>query len=108
MAVSDWSCTALPWTEERAALKERIGGVFRRAELCRQISLHLEGLIGGAARRMAGNWPNRQAISRHSRYRRFSAARYGIKRRRAPSAGIMRSSISAIRPASKFWTRRDS
>jgi len=49
MAVSDWSGASLPWVEELAALKERIGGLFRRAEPRRQVGLLLEGLIGGAA-----------------------------------------------------------
>ena len=51
MAVSDWSGTLLPFIEELAALKERIGGLFRRAEPRRQIGLLLEGLIGGAERK---------------------------------------------------------
>ena len=56
MAVSDWSGASLPWFEELAALKERVGGLFRRAEPRRQIGLLLDGLIpvsfsGGAARK---------------------------------------------------------
>ena len=51
MAVSDWSGAALPWFEELAALKDRIGGLFRRAEPRRQIGLLLEGLIGGVERK---------------------------------------------------------
>lgn len=51
MAVSDWSGASLPWLEELAALKERVGGLFRRAEPRRQAGLFLEGLIGGAARK---------------------------------------------------------
>src|SRR5271166_3626368 len=49
MAVSDWSGASLPWVEELAALKERVGALFRRAEPRRQVGLLLEGLIGGAA-----------------------------------------------------------
>jgi hypothetical protein len=48
MAVSDWSGAALPWFEDLATLKDRVGGLFRRAEPRRQIGLLLEGLIGGA------------------------------------------------------------
>jgi SRSO17 transposase len=51
MAVSDWSGAALPWFEDLAALKDRVGGLFRRAEPRRQIGLLLEGLIGGAERK---------------------------------------------------------
>jgi SRSO17 transposase len=51
MAVSDWSGTALPWFEDLAALKDRVGGLFRRAEPRRQVGLLLEGLIGGAERK---------------------------------------------------------
>ena len=51
MAVSDWSGASLPWVEELAALKERIGALFRRAEPRRQVGLILEGLIGGAERK---------------------------------------------------------
>jgi SRSO17 transposase len=51
MAVSDWSGATLPWFEELAALKDRVGGLFRRAEPRRQIGLLLEGLIGGAERK---------------------------------------------------------
>ena len=51
MAVSDWSGASLPWFAELAALKERIGGLFRRAEPRRQAGLLLEGLIGGAERK---------------------------------------------------------
>src|ERR1700674_207979 len=50
MAVSDWSGAALPWFEDLATLKDRIGELFRRAEPRRQIGLLLEGLIGGAER----------------------------------------------------------
>src|ERR1700694_2522638 len=51
MAVSDWSGASLPWGEELAALKERIGALFRRAEPRRQVGLLLEGLIGGVERK---------------------------------------------------------
>ena len=51
MTVSDWSGASLPWFEELAALKERVGGLFRRAEPRRQVGLLLEGLIGGAERK---------------------------------------------------------
>jgi SRSO17 transposase len=51
MSVSEWSGASLPWFEELAALKERIGGLFGRAEPRRQIGLFLEGLIGGAERK---------------------------------------------------------
>ncbi len=51
MSVSEWSGAALPWFEELAGLKERIGGLFRRAEPRRQVGLLLEGLIGGAERK---------------------------------------------------------
>ena len=51
MAVSDWSGASLPWFAELAALKDRIGGLFRRAEPRRQAGLLLEGLIGGAERK---------------------------------------------------------
>ena len=51
MAVSDWSGATLPWFEELAALKDSVGGLFRRAEPRRQIGLLLEGLIGGAERK---------------------------------------------------------
>jgi SRSO17 transposase len=51
MAVSDWSGAGLPWFEELATLKDRVGGLFRRAEPRRQIGLLLEGLVGGAERK---------------------------------------------------------
>src|SRR6202023_2056836 len=51
MAVSDWSGASLPWVEELAALKERIGALFGRAEPRRQVGLLLEGLIGGVERK---------------------------------------------------------
>ena len=51
MAVSDWSGTSLPWAEELTALKDRIGGLFRRSEPRRQVGLLLEGLVGGAERK---------------------------------------------------------
>jgi SRSO17 transposase len=51
MAVSDWSGASLAWVEELAALKERIGALFGRAEPRRQVGLLLEGLIGGAERK---------------------------------------------------------
>ena len=51
MAVSDWSGAGLPWFEELATLKDRVGALFRRAEPRRQIGLLLEGLIGGAERK---------------------------------------------------------
>ena len=51
MAVSDWSGTSLPWAEELAGLKDRIGGLFRRSEPRRQVGLLLEGLVGGAERK---------------------------------------------------------
>ena len=51
MAVSDWAGAGLPWFEELATLKDRIGALFRRAEPRRQIGLLLEGLIGGAERK---------------------------------------------------------
>jgi SRSO17 transposase len=51
MAVSDWSGAALPWFEDLATLKDRVGGLFRRAEPRRQVGLLLEGLIGGAERK---------------------------------------------------------
>ena len=56
MAVSDWPSTLPPFMEELAALKERVGGLFRRAEPRRQTGLLLDGLIavsfsGGAARK---------------------------------------------------------
>ena len=51
MAVSVWSGTALPWFEDLAELKDRIGCLFRRTEPRQQIGLLLEGLIGGAERK---------------------------------------------------------
>ena len=51
MSVSEWSGASLPWFEELAGLKERIGGLFRRAEPRRRVGLLLEGLIGGAERK---------------------------------------------------------
>src|ERR1700720_2356430 len=51
MSVSEWSGASLPWFEELAGLKERVGGLFRRAEPRRQVGLLLEGLIGGAERK---------------------------------------------------------
>jgi SRSO17 transposase len=51
MSVSEWSGASLPWFEELAGLKERIGGLVRRAEPRRQVGLLLEGLIGGAERK---------------------------------------------------------
>ena len=51
MSVSEWSGASLPWFEELADLKDRIGGLFRRAEPRRQVGLLLEGLIGGAERK---------------------------------------------------------
>ena len=51
MSVSEWSGASLPWFEGLAGLKERIGGLFRRAEPRRQVGLLLEGLIGGAERK---------------------------------------------------------
>jgi hypothetical protein len=50
---------------------------------------------------MVGNWRNTRTIPRQGECRRFSAGRYG-SRRLGTSAGIMRSSISAIPPASWF------
>lgn len=51
MAVSDWSGVALPWFEDLATLKDRVGRLFRRAEPRRQVGLLLEGLIGGVERK---------------------------------------------------------
>src|ERR1700724_660807 len=51
MAVSDWSGASLPWVEELAGLKERIGALFGRAEPRRQVGLLLGGLIGGVERK---------------------------------------------------------
>lgn len=51
MAVSDWSGAALPWQEQLAVLKDRIGVLFRRAEPRRQVGLLLEGLIGAVERK---------------------------------------------------------
>lgn len=51
MSVVEWSGTSLPWFEELAALKDRIGGLFRRAEPRRQVGLLLDGLIGGVERK---------------------------------------------------------
>jgi len=51
MAVSDWSGASLPWFEDLATLKDRLGALFRRAEPRRQVGLLLEGLIGGADRK---------------------------------------------------------
>jgi SRSO17 transposase len=51
MALLEWSGAPLPWVEELAAPKERIGALFRRVEPRRQVGLLLEGLIGGAERK---------------------------------------------------------
>jgi SRSO17 transposase len=51
MSVAEWSGTSLRWFEELAALKDRIGGLFRRAEPRRQVGLLLDGLIGGTERK---------------------------------------------------------
>ncbi len=51
MTVLAWSGASLPWFEELASLKERIGGLFRCKEPRRQIGLYLEGLIGGVERK---------------------------------------------------------
>jgi len=32
MGVSDWAGASLPWSEDLTALKERVAGLFRRAE----------------------------------------------------------------------------
>ena len=89
MSVSEWSGASLPWFEELAGLKERVGGLFRRAEPRRQVGLLLEGLIGGAERKNGWQLAEYAAIRRHGGCRRCSAGRYGIKRRLATSAGIM-------------------
>jgi len=51
MSVAEWSGTSLRWFEELAALKDRIGSLFRRAEPRRQVGLLLDGLIGGVDRK---------------------------------------------------------
>ncbi len=51
MGVSDWTGASLPWSEDLTALKERVAGLFRRAEPRQQVGLLLEGLIGGAERK---------------------------------------------------------
>ena len=51
LGVSDWKGASLPWSEDLTALKERIAGLFSRAEPRRQVGLLLAGLIGGAERK---------------------------------------------------------
>ena len=89
MLVSDWSGTSLSWFEEFTALKDRIGSLFRRAEPRRQVGLLLEGFIGGAEHKNGWHWRNMQVIARHGGCRRFSAGRYGIKKKLGTFAGIM-------------------
>ena len=89
MAVSDWSGAALPWFEDLATLKDRIGGLFRRVEPRRQIGLLLEGLIGGAERKNGWQLAEYAGDGAPGGCRRCLAGRNGIRRRRAISAGIM-------------------
>ena len=114
MAVADWPGTLLPFMEELAALKARIGGVFRRAEPRRQIGLLLDGLIGGAERKngwqlakYAGDpapWRMQALLGRtlcDQEKARDICRDYAIAHLGDPSRVL-------VLPASWFWTRQAS
>jgi len=51
MSVADWAVTSLPWHGELAELKGRLVSLFHRSETREQVSLYLDGLIGGVERK---------------------------------------------------------
>ena len=51
VSIADWSGASLPWSAELAALKERLGSLFHRAERRGRVGLYLDGLIGGVERK---------------------------------------------------------
>src|SRR3954468_16094925 len=51
MSVAVWSGSLVAWERELAALKERIGPVFGRAETRETAGAFLDGLLSGVARK---------------------------------------------------------
>ena len=51
MSVAVWSGSLVAWEHELAALKERIGSVFGRAEVRETAGAFLDGLLSGVARK---------------------------------------------------------
>src|SRR3954465_13240912 len=51
MSVAIWSGSLVAWERELAALKERIGPVFGRAETRATAGAFLDGLLSGVARK---------------------------------------------------------
>src|SRR5215216_1928756 len=51
MSVAVWSGSLVAWERELAALKERIGAVFSRAETRATAGAFLDGLLSGVARK---------------------------------------------------------
>src|SRR4051794_11739383 len=51
MSVAVWSGSLVAWERELAALKERIGPVFGRAEVRATAGAFLDGLLSGVARK---------------------------------------------------------
>jgi SRSO17 transposase len=51
MFVADWSGASLPWSAELSRLKDRLRHLFRRSETRAQVSLYIDGLIGGVERK---------------------------------------------------------
>ena len=51
MSVAVWSGSLVAWERELAALKERIGPVFGRAETRATAGAFLDGLLSGVARK---------------------------------------------------------
>src|SRR4029434_1819355 len=64
MSVAVWSGSLVAWERELAALKERIGPVFGRAETRETAGAFLDGLLSGGARKPGWLLPEQPGLER--------------------------------------------
>src|SRR4051794_37549146 len=85
MSVAIWSGSLVAWERELAALKERIGPVFGRAETRETAGAFLDGLLSGVARKTGWLLAEQAGLDRpHRMQSLLGRSRWGAEGRRGP------------------------
>src|SRR3954469_17349703 len=92
MSVAVWSGSLVAWERELAALKERIGPVFGRAETRASAGAFLDGLLSGGARKTGWLLAEQAGLERAYRMQSLLGRTGGDQRRgdgRCPGEGCL-------------------
>src|SRR4051794_16486241 len=88
MSVAVWSGPLVAWERELAALKERIGPVFGRAETRETAGAFLDGLLSGVARKTGWLLAEQAGLERPYRMQSVLSSNSVVGQRMAVSFGI--------------------